>query len=68
MFKDAELKGTFDYLKSFGLKNEVEVVMSGTNAKMNEMQALMATEVLKYLKENINARVGVRTAERCRYA
>ena len=46
-FKEAGLKGIFDYLKNFGFKNEVEVVMPGTNAKMNEMQALMGSQVLK---------------------
>jgi dTDP-4-amino-4,6-dideoxygalactose transaminase len=50
-FRDSGLKGTFDYLKNFGFKNEVEVVMPGTNAKMNEMQALMGSMVLKHLAE-----------------
>ena len=48
-FRDSGLKQTFDYLKNFGFKNEVEVVMPGTNAKMNEMQALMGILVLKHL-------------------
>jgi dTDP-4-amino-4,6-dideoxygalactose transaminase len=48
-FRDSGLKETFDYLKNFGFKNEVEVVMPGTNAKMNEMQALMGMLVLKQL-------------------
>jgi len=48
-FKDSALKSTFDYLKNFGFKSQVEVVMPGTNAKMNEMQALMGIHVLKYL-------------------
>jgi dTDP-4-amino-4,6-dideoxygalactose transaminase len=55
-FKEAGLKGIFDYLKNFGFKNEVEVVMPGTNAKMNEMQALMGIQVLKYLDELIEKR------------
>ena len=50
-FKEAGLKGIFDYLKNFGFKNEVEVVMPGTNAKMNEMQAMMGSQVLKYIDE-----------------
>ena len=45
-FKDSGVKKTFDYLKNFGFENEVEVVMPGTNAKMNEMQALMGSMVL----------------------
>lgn len=56
IFKEAGLKILFDYLKNFGFKNEEEVVMPGTNAKMNEMQALMGIQVLKYLEENINKR------------
>ena len=52
-FKDSGLKSTFDYLKNFGFKSQVEVVMPGTNAKMNEIQALMGIHVLKYLDEII---------------
>jgi dTDP-4-amino-4,6-dideoxygalactose transaminase len=48
-FRDSGFKETFDYLKNFGFKNEVEVVMPGTNAKMNEMQALMGILVLKHM-------------------
>lgn len=56
IFKEAGLKSRFDYLKNFGFKNEVEVVMPGTNAKMNEMQALMGSQVLQYLDELIEKR------------
>ena len=52
-FRDTGLKQTFDYLKNFGFKNELEVVMPGTNAKMNEMQALMGSNVLRYLDKII---------------
>lgn len=52
-FRDSGIKQTFDYLKNFGFKNETEVVMPGTNAKMNEMQALMGTKVLSYLDKII---------------
>ncbi len=55
-FQDSGLKTTFDYLKNFGFKNEVEVVMPGTNAKMNEMQALMGLQVLGHLDEIITKR------------
>lgn len=47
-FQEADLRSTFNYLKNFGFKNEVEVVMPGTNAKMNEFQALMGMLVLKH--------------------
>jgi dTDP-4-amino-4,6-dideoxygalactose transaminase len=59
VFQEAGLKGIFDYLKNFGFKNEVEVVMPGTNAKMNEMQALMGIQVLKYLDEIIEKRARI---------
>lgn len=48
-FQDSGLKKTFDYLKNFGFENEVEVVMPGTNAKMNEMQALMGSMLLQHI-------------------
>ncbi len=55
-FQDSGLKSTLDYLKNFGFKNEVEVVMPGTNAKMNEMQALMGGMVLGYVDKLIEKR------------
>jgi dTDP-4-amino-4,6-dideoxygalactose transaminase len=55
-FQDSDIKSTFDYLKNFGFKNEVEVVMPGTNAKMNEMQALMGSMVLEHVDEIIEKR------------
>ena len=48
-FQDSGRKTTFDYLKNFGFKNEVEVVMLGTNAKMNEMQRETVVQVLGHL-------------------
>ncbi|HTG00449.1 MAG TPA: DegT/DnrJ/EryC1/StrS family aminotransferase [Nitrospirota bacterium] len=56
IFQDGGLKSTFDYLKNFGYKSEVEVVMPGTNAKMNEMQALMGLHVLDHLDEILEKR------------
>ena len=55
-FQDSGLKKNFDYLKNFGFKNEIEVVMPGTNAKMNEMQALMGSMVLGHVDEIIDKR------------
>jgi dTDP-4-amino-4,6-dideoxygalactose transaminase len=55
-FQDTGLKKTLDYLKNFGFENEVEVVMPGTNAKMNEVQALMGSMMLQYLDELIEKR------------
>jgi dTDP-4-amino-4,6-dideoxygalactose transaminase len=48
-FKEDGLKKTFNYLKNFGFKNETEVVMPGTNAKMNEFQALMGMQILEHI-------------------
>ena len=56
MFGDSGYKNVFDYLKNFGFENETEVVMPGTNAKMNEVQALMGIEVFKHLGTIIDAR------------
>ncbi|MEN6308503.1 MAG: DegT/DnrJ/EryC1/StrS family aminotransferase [Anaerohalosphaeraceae bacterium] len=55
-FSDPGLKQIFDYLKNFGFKNETEVVMPGTNAKMNEFQALMGEMVLKHMPEIMSRR------------
>jgi len=49
----------FDYLKNFGFENETEVVMPGTNAKMNEMQALMGCQVLAHMDGIISHRKAV---------
>ncbi len=63
-FQDSGVKKTFDYLKNFGFKSETEVVMPGTNAKMNEMQALMGSMVLKHIDENIEKRRQITAAYR----
>lgn len=55
-FKDPALKKTFNYLKNFGFENEVEVVMPGTNAKMNEIQAVMGSMILKQIDKIIEKR------------
>jgi dTDP-4-amino-4,6-dideoxygalactose transaminase len=66
IFQAAGLKDIFNYLKNFGFKNELEVVMPGTNAKMNEMQSLMGSMVLKYLEEVIRKRAMITELYRCR--
>jgi dTDP-4-amino-4,6-dideoxygalactose transaminase len=55
-FRDSGLKKKLDYLKNFGFENEVEVVMPGTNAKMNEFQALMGSMILGCIDELIAKR------------
>lgn len=56
VFRNNRFKEIFDYLKNFGFKNETEVVMPGTNAKMNEFQALMGLSVLSHIDEIIDKR------------
>jgi dTDP-4-amino-4,6-dideoxygalactose transaminase len=65
-FRDPEYQRLFDYLKNFGFENETEVVMPGTNAKMNEFQALMGLLLLSHLDEMIEKRriINVRYRER----
>nr|WP_320013636.1 DegT/DnrJ/EryC1/StrS family aminotransferase [uncultured Desulfobacter sp.] len=55
-FQDPGMKKISDYLKNFGFENEVEVVMPGTNAKMNEFQALMGILILKHIDDIIEKR------------
>lgn len=55
-FNDAKYKKIFEYLRNFGFENETEVMMVGTNAKMNEMQALMGNLILPDLPKIIDKR------------
>ncbi len=55
-FKDSGLLNIFNYLRNFGFKNETEVVMPGTNAKMSEMQALMGSIMLRYINVLVEKR------------
>jgi dTDP-4-amino-4,6-dideoxygalactose transaminase len=64
-FGDGSLRRRFDYLKNFGFENEVEVVMPGTNAKMNELQALMGRLVLKGMGEIVQKRRQLAETYRC---
>ena len=53
---DAKTKQRIDYLKNFGFADEVTVVASGINGKMNEVQAAFGLLNLKYLDDNLAAR------------
>ena len=59
VFRQAFGNADAEYLKNFGFKNELEVVMPGTNAKMNEVQALMGEMMLRHLPGIIAARKAV---------
>ena len=65
-FRDPGLRRLFDYLKNFGFENETEVVMPGTNAKMNEMQALMGILLLKRVDEMLEKRRAINNQYRQR--
>jgi dTDP-4-amino-4,6-dideoxygalactose transaminase len=66
MFSDPGQMKVFDYLKNFGFENELEVVMPGTNAKMNEFQALMGSQILGHVDEIISRRRQIDAAYRAR--
>ena len=50
-FKDSQLAKKLDLLKNFGIINQEEVVLSGLNAKLNEIQAAIGLETLKLVDE-----------------
>ena len=51
VFKDNKLYDKLNLLKNFGIASPEEVVLSGTNAKLNEIQAAVGLEVLKIVEE-----------------
>lgn len=53
---DAKTKQRIDYLKNFGFADEVTVVASGINGKMNEVQAAFGLLNLRYLDGNLASR------------
>ena len=50
---DEKTKQRIDYLKNFGIADEVTVVAPGINAKMNELQAAYGMLQLKYVDGHI---------------
>lgn len=55
-YKNPELKETFNLLKNFGIKNEEEIILPGTNAKMNELQAAIGLLNLNLVEMEIKRR------------
>jgi len=53
---DLKTKQRIDYLKNFGIADEVTVVGPGINGKMNEVQAAFGLLQLRYLKDGENKR------------
>jgi len=60
---DAKAKQRIDYLKNFGIADEVTVTAPGINAKMNEFQAALGLLQLKYADTAIEQRHTI--ANRC---
>ena len=53
---DAKTKQRIDYLKNFGIADEVTVVAPGINGKMNEVQSAFGLLQLKHLPEGLARR------------
>jgi len=54
--RDAEMKKRVDYLKNFGIADEVTVAGPGINGKMNEFQAAFGLLQLRYLADGLAQR------------
>lgn len=50
-FRDSSLERKLNLFKNFGINGPEEIVLSGTNAKMNEVQAAIGLEVLEIVDE-----------------
>jgi len=55
-YNNSGLKEKLNLLKNFGIKNEEEIILPGTNAKLNELQAAIGLLNLKNIKAEINKR------------
>ena len=55
-FSNPKLKEKLYLLKNFGIKNEEEVILPGTNGKMNELQAAIGLLNLQLVDEEIKKR------------
>ena len=56
VFKDAAIQKKLFQLRNFAIESETECVDIGTNAKMNELQALMGLECLKKIDNLLDYR------------
>ena len=59
-FRDKSLYQKLSLLKNFGILSPEEVVLSGTNAKLNEIQAAVGLEVLKLVEDERNRRDNIK--------
>ena len=53
---DEELSKKLKLLRNFGIKSEEEIILPGTNAKMNEFQAIMGLCNLENINDKIHSR------------
>jgi dTDP-4-amino-4,6-dideoxygalactose transaminase len=56
---DAKKKARIDYLKNFGIADEVTVVAPGINAKMNEVQAAFGLLQLRHMDHVMRSRAAI---------
>lgn len=61
-FRDSSLENKLKLLKNFGIAGLEEVVLSGLNAKMNEIQAAIGIEVLNIVNEERQRRKEIKKA------
>lgn len=61
-FRDNSLVEKLSLLKNFGIANPEEVVLSGLNAKLNEIQAVVGLEVLKLVETERKKRHEIKRA------
>ena len=55
-YNNYELEEKLNLLKNFGIKNEEDIILPGTNAKMNELQAAIGLLNLTLVKKEIEKR------------
>lgn len=67
-FRDPALQDRLGQLRNFAIKGELSCVDVGTNAKMNELQALMGLECLKAMDSLLAARAAIHAAYREAFA
>ena len=68
VFQDAKLRRKLDQLRNFAIMDETRCIDVGTNAKMNEMNALMGLECFKALPKLLASRAEIHAAYRSAFA
>lgn len=68
VFRDAELQTKLFNLRNFAIRGELECVDVGSNAKMNELQALMGLECLKAIDMLLESRARIHAVYKSAFA